>query len=106
MKNELIKIDCKTCDKKKSMEATKLHKMSPVVVVIGYLLTIPSLLGIFFSLMLLLMSTTQPSTAVFGVGLAIFIGIFSLIGGLLGYLLIMKKNVYKCSNCSFIIDRA
>lgn len=35
---------------------------------------------------------------------SIFIMVFSLVGGLLGYLLIMKKTVLKCSNCGATVN--
>jgi len=37
---------------------------------------------------------------------SLFIGSVSLVGGLIGWLLLMKKKVFKCSNCGFILDRA
>ncbi len=39
-----------------------------------------------------------------GVGASIVIGFISLVGGLVGWLLIMKK-VYKCVKFGFILDR-
>ena len=38
-------------------------------------------------------------------GIAVFFGIASLIGGTVGYVLIMKKAVFRCGQCGFILDR-
>jgi tetrahydromethanopterin S-methyltransferase subunit G len=37
---------------------------------------------------------------------SVIVGIFSLVGGLLGWLLLLNRNVYKCLRCGFILDRA
>lgn len=105
------------------MVPTKISKMSPVVVVIGWILALPSMLGVIIAIMMLFASVSaghevsaQAASqaeaagaaigAGLGVGMSMFIGIFSLVGGLLGYLLIMKKKVYKCVSCGFVMDRA
>ena len=36
-------------------------------------------------------------------GLSIFLGIAFFVGGLLGWLLVMKKSVLCCDNCSAIV---
>lgn len=41
-----------------------------------------------------------------GVGFAGFIGCSSFTGGLLGWLLTMKRNVLMCGSCQSIVDRA
>ena len=40
-----------------------------------------------------------------GMAVAVFFGIASLIGGTVGYILIMKKKVFRCNQCGFIMDR-
>lgn len=118
-----IKLDCKACNQPKTMIPTKISKMSPIVVFIGWIMTLPSIFGIVIAIILFFASISAGSEvsaqagsqaeatgAALGAGLgasvSIFIGISSLVGGLLGYLLIMKKNVYKCGSCGFIMDRA
>ncbi|MCX5782594.1 MAG: zinc ribbon domain-containing protein [Elusimicrobia bacterium] len=110
-------IDCQACKQEKVMLPTKISRMSPVVVAIGWILTVPSILGIFFAI-LVFISTMQVSVASgtastgtnvatgIGVIVAVVIGIISLVIGLLGYILIMKKKVYKCSACGYVLDRA
>lgn len=121
--SSIIKINCKACNEEKSMSPSKVSKMSPTVVVIGWLLAIPSIIGVLFSTMLFFASISaggevssqaasdaeRTGAAIgtgLGIGFSIFMGIFSLIGGLIGYLLIMKKKVFKCALCGSITDRA
>ena len=40
-----------------------------------------------------------------GMGMGGFITFSALIGGLIGYILIMKKKVYKCEACGYVMDR-
>ena len=114
-----IKLDCSACKQEKSMTPTKVSKMSPIVVFIGWIIALPSIFGVMFSIFMGIITITAANQAALevgqndglyaatglGVGFAVFIGIFSLVGGLLGYLLIMKKKVYKCAKCGFIINR-
>ena len=121
--SNIIKINCKACDEEKSMIPSKISRMSPVVVIIGWLLAIPSVIGILISIILFFASisagsevSTQATSDAYragaaigtglGIGFSIFMGFSSLIGGLIGYLLIMKKKVFKCTLCGSIIDRA
>jgi hypothetical protein len=57
------------------------------------------------------MSTAQSDaeTAEAAIGVTTGFGIFgasSLVGGTIGYLLLMKRKVYKCLKCGYILDRA
>jgi|WetSurMetagenome_2_1015567.scaffolds.fasta_scaffold165539_3 hypothetical protein len=121
-----VNLDCNACKKEKTMAPTTVSRMSIVVRVIGWLIAIPSIIGVVISAITLITSVLagghaamsgvasgDTTGAVVGAGvgmvatgISIFFGIFSLIGGLVGYLLIMKKKVYKCTVCGFIIDRA
>jgi hypothetical protein len=116
----LLKLDCNACKKEKSMSPAMISKMSPIVVFIGWIIALPSILGVFISGVLFVAvlnahATVQTSSqaeaagaslgAGLGIGMAIFLAIISLLGGLLGYILIMKKKVFKCGFCGFIIDR-
>jgi len=107
--NKQVRLDCKACNQTKSMIPSKIYKMSPIVVFIGWILTIPSVLGVLFAVVYFLEILKTMNTD-FGIGMgfiiALIIGIPSLVLGLLGYLLIMKKKVYQCENCNSIINRA
>ena len=89
-----IKLDCKACNNSKTMYPTKITKMSPVVVAVGWILTFPSILGLLVAIMLFGGSVANSANGI-GIGVAFIIALFSFVGGLLGYLLIMKKNVLR-----------
>ncbi len=157
-------IKCKTCDRG-TLVRKKKYRMSGVVVLIGYILVIPSIIGILIGVAGIvgsgsagtssnqasrtriesqLLAASVPVTVIakmkdraarlavsdtaglngtqraavrsaslslaasdagtaIGVGVAagfsIFVVIASLVGGLLGYLLIMKKSVLQCDTC-------
>lgn len=161
-------IKCKTCDVG-TMVRQKKYRMSGIVVAIGYILVIPSVLGMLFGVVGLIgsgmagsggmqgsrtraqsdlraanvpaaviaklttnhqalvasdtahlpsrqraairevsltLAASDAGTAV-GAGLAagfsIFVIIASLVSGLLGYLLIMKKSVLQCDRCGAVV---
>lgn len=116
-----LQIDCSTCRTPGSMIATKIPRFNGVVRVIGFFIVIPSVIGVgiaalsfvFFMSAVLTSSTPQSDgeaagqgiAAVIGGGFFLFIGIVSLIGGLIGWLLIMTKKVFKCGRCGFVLDR-
>lgn len=105
-----IQLDCSACKQTQSMIPTEISRMSPVVVTIGWILCIPSLLGVALAVLIAMTSLSAASQtalgATLGLGMAFFFGIPSLVGGLIGYLLIMKKKVFRCTSCGFILDRA
>jgi hypothetical protein len=106
---------CKVCERG-LLVPKKMFRMSGPVVAIGFILLIPSALGIiaaavlFFGL--IASNVTGPSGAtdapnvvnVVGQGFAIALGIASFVGGLLGWLLVMKKRVLKCSVCGATVN--
>ncbi len=112
-----IKLNCSACNSQRSMNATKVRRLSRIVVVIGWILTIPSVLGLLLAVLVFIggiyftsstfdnFGETFPLIDLLIYGSSFYIGISSLVGGLIGYLLIMKKKVFKCSMCGFIIDR-
>jgi hypothetical protein len=159
-------IRCKTCDVG-TLERKKKYRLSGIVVAIGYILLIPSVLGMLFSIFLLFatgkaatdttsgisdsakkqlreagisepivqkvvssqtltdtekagltreqsitIESIQSSitagsigagagTAIAG-GVSVFLFVVSLVGGLLGWLLIMKKRILQCNNCGAV----
>jgi len=52
--SEIQKIDCTACKSEKTMTPKKIYRMSGLVVGVGWLLTIPSLLGVVIGLILLI----------------------------------------------------
>ena len=115
-------LTCPTC-RSGSLSRQRLYRMSDVVVVIGYILLIPSILGMLGTLVWTAVLIIAPlaggaaakspeAVAVGGVfavfvtafGVVIFVGFF--VGGLLGWLLVMKKTVLRCNLCGMTIDAA
>jgi len=115
-------LTCPTC-RSGSLSRQRLYRMSDVVVVIGYILLVPSFVGMLATLVLMSVLIIAPIaggavakspeavaaggvfaafTAAFGV--AIFLGFF--VGGLVGWLLVMKKTVLRCNLCGMTIDAA
>jgi hypothetical protein len=160
-------IRCKTCDVG-TLEHRKKYRLSGIVVAIGYILLIPSVLGMLFSLLMMVaagaaatdtrsemsdsartrlrdagmsepivqkvvsskpltesekasltreqnnrIESVQSSmiagsigagagTAIVGGVLVVFF-VMSLVGGLLGYLLVMKKRILQCNTCGAVI---
>lgn len=80
--------------------------MSTPVVVIGFILLIPSAVVLFFgaALFCFVMITQNTGTAIVTGGFAVIIGISSFVGGLLGWLLVMKKRVLQCSVCGAVVN--
>jgi hypothetical protein len=118
----MIKLNCNACNSEGSMMPVKVRRLNGIVVVIGYLIVIPSVIGmliggvmfvasIFTGTEVVGQSVTDAEMAgamagtTIGIGLSLFVTISSLIGGIIGYLLIIKKKVYKCLKCGFILDR-
>ena len=97
---------CKVCDRG-VLVPKKIFRMSWPVVAIGYILLIPSVLGMLLSVLFLIAVTWSAASGVAASGpgaalseaFAIVLGITSFVGGLLGWLLVMKKRVLQCSVC-------
>lgn len=91
--------------------------MSGPVVMIGWILLIPSFLGMLFSALLLFASLGGAGAAIVeagatpGVGLggiaaggsSLCMGVSSFVGGLFGWILVMKKRVLECQNCGAVV---
>lgn len=117
-----IRLDCNACRTGQSMVATKIGKFSGVVRTIGVILLIPSFLGIGLALLMFVSMIMGSANAItpksdaeaagqaVGFGIVfifvLIVGIGSLVGGLLGWLLLLNRSVYKCLRCGFILDRA
>lgn len=106
-----LKMDviCKICDKGALIQKRK-YRMSGPVVLIGYVLLIPSILGVLISAVTFFQISSASSQASAGAGLAggfsIFIGLAFFVSGLLGWLLIMKKQILQCNVCGAVVNAA
>ena len=94
------------------MIPTKVGKFGGVVKFIGWLIVIPSVLGIVIFIISAFMVAGQPGNSQadqVGKGgaevLCFFLAGVSLVGGLIGWILTSKKKVFKCSVCGSIKDR-
>ena|ERR1035437_1403285 len=102
----IFAIDCSVCKTERTMQATNVPRMNAVVRVIGALLLIPSLLGIMMSIVTFIGLSTTGGGSSLGVITILFVGVPSFVFGLLGWLLVGTKKVFKCQRCGFILDRA
>jgi hypothetical protein len=102
-------VACKVCERGELLPK-KIFRMSVPVVVIGFIFLIPSILGMSVgALLLIAIAASRPLGIVVGAPgfiatLAIIIGVPSFVGGLLGWLLVMKKRVLQCSVCGAVIS--
>ncbi len=118
-----ISLDCSACKTPQSMNATTVPRFGGFIRFIGVIIVIPSLLGVALAILFFistsmvaseqLAKTTSDAAnagtvlgAGIGYGISAFIGASSLVGGLIGWLLLTSRNVYKCIRCSFILERA
>lgn len=101
---------CKLCEQG-TLRLTKLYRMSPMVVLIGYVILVPFAIitaAIVVLYILMVVAATQESSGSGLVGvtaatpLMIIAFIFSLPATLLGWLLVMRKKVLQCSVCQAV----
>jgi len=110
------RVDCPACKTSQSMVATQIPRFSAPVRLVGYIIALPSVVGMASAALLVIVTTANVSSvahngaAAGGSGLsyavAVMVAVASLASGLLGWLLIMKKKVFKCEACGFVMDRA
>ena len=108
---------CKICDSGTLMPR-KIRRLSGPAVAIGYILLIPSILGMVGCAILLVVSLLAGvagaahgsafATAFAGTWSIAMVssGIGCFVFGLLGWLLIMKKHVLQCGYCGAVVDAA
>ncbi len=109
---------CRTCGLGRLMKLSQ-YRLSLPVVVIGYFLLIPSAIGMLLSIFGLVFyligagsvvsqsATTEKGLAVLattiGSGFFLFLLVVSFVGGVFGWLLVMKKKVLQCSHCGAVV---
>ncbi len=106
-------IICKVCDRG-TLRKKDIFRMSGPVVVIGFILLIPSMIGMALSAVgiYIMMSsaewkdTSQSGMAGMAIGFLITLaaGVVCFAGGLLGWLLIMQRRVLQCPECRAVIN--
>ena len=105
------------------MKPDKIGKFGTLIRFIGYLIVIPSILGVLFAVLLFFAGGAATSTvmntatseaekagaaigSMIGFGFSMVVFCSSLVGGLIGWILLIKKKVFRCIRCGFILDRA
>lgn len=101
---------CKICERG-ALVRKKVFRMSGPVVAIGFIFLIPSVCGMILSALVFLGvissagdQTTDNTQVVIGTAFAIGLGIACFVGGLLGWLLVMKKRVLQCAVCGAVVS--
>jgi len=111
MKEIAITLDCNACKSEKTMQATKIPRFNTIIQFIGVILLIPFFIGIIvlFTVFTSIHSSGTGAPGEFGsgivFGLLFFVGILLLVSGLLGWILLMRRKVFKCTTCGYILDR-
>jgi len=104
-------IKCNVCDEG-MLEKKSKFRLNGVLALIGLLLLAPSIPGIFlgfsglFSAGGRVLEATEPNTTMGFMaagGFSLGVIIISLIGGLLGFLLTMRKNILQCDYCGAVV---
>jgi len=112
MTNDSPMLNCTACSSEKSMEATQIKKFNPLIRLIGYIIVTPSVIAIVvftIGLFNIAMDGAEGGSEAaqgMAIGMVVFMIAAALVSGLIGWLLLMKKKVFKCIHCGFILDRA
>lgn len=102
-----MKIDCQACKLEGGMEKAIVPKFSGMLRFIGYVIAAPSLFGMFVSAYAGCMVVSDGTGAgVVGFGVSMLMFCASAVGGVIGWLLLVKKKVFRCTRCGFILDRS
>jgi hypothetical protein len=94
------------------MVSRRVYRMSGPAVVIGYILLIPSIFGMLLCALIVAMAfgtgflgENKPDAMMLGIsGMGFVFGISCFVAGLLGWLLVMKKRILKCSVCGAVVQ--
>ena len=95
---------CQTC-RQGAMVKRSRYRLSTPVVVIGYILLTPSVLCMVASCLLFMVSVGQSSesSAITYGSISLILLAIAFVGGLRGWLLIMKKQVLECDHCGAVV---
>lgn len=107
MKNQRgqsFEIDCAACKLEGGMEAASITRFSGFIRFIGIIIAIPSVIGMAIAVIMFLQGGLEKSKMDLGESFFVF-GI-SAVSGLIGWILLMKKNVFRCVRCGYIINRS
>jgi len=108
-------IDCHACKMEGGMSPCSVPKFSQVMRLIGFIIAVPSAIGMAVSVIVCINVILQGGSlglsgssggAAVGVVMGIVFFCISLVSGAIGWFLLGKKKVFKCVRCGFILDRA
>lgn len=99
-----VRLDCQACKNEATMVKTKINKFSDVIRAIGVILVIPSILGLIWAWSIFYTGNVNNTMGI-GFVAALIVAVPSFVSGLLGWLLLSTRKVFKCSYCGFILDR-
>ncbi len=106
------RLDCQACRAGSSMIATDIPVFNSVIRTIGAILLIPSALAVIGAVLTVAVLILDPRPE-FGIGhwlsvAAGFVGavIVALVASLISWLLLMRRDVYWCRRCGFLLSRA
>lgn len=109
-KGQTFEVDCAACKLDGGMEAARLPRFSWFIRFIGGIIAIPSILGMIFAVMIFFTGSSgmfgQGSGNGMAIGMSLFVFCISAVSGLVGWLLLMKKNVFQCTRCGYILNRS
>lgn len=99
-------IDCTACKLAEGMEKKTIPRFPLFIRLLGLIIATPSAVGMLLGFVIMF----KPGG---GFGLdstGFFVGggfvMLSAVGGLVGWLLLMRKKAFVCSRCGFMLDRA
>ena len=96
-------IICKVCGRGE-LKRKKIFRFNLPVVLIGFFVLIPGLIGMWVGLSMFTSMPADPAMLVSTMLLGFVITCVSFIGSLLGWFLTMRRAVLRCSICSAIIN--
>ena len=117
-----IRLDCKVCGTKKAMKASKIPKFIVMPQFTGCLIAVPTVLGVIFAGLLFIttsevssevMNSAHSNPEITGLSIGLSIGfymagfvVFGLsVSALMGRILTLKKKIYTCTHCGFVMDQ-
>lgn len=101
------RVDCSACKLEDGMERKTLARFPPILRFIGCIIVTPSAIGMALSAHAFLssfFSTNQAAAA--GLFISFVLFCISTVSGLLGWILLMRKNAWVCRRCGYMLERA
>lgn len=96
-------VDCPACKLEGGMEKKVLPRFPPFIRILGYIIATPSAVGIAFGVVAAAMAIHRDIPGGFFISMG-FAGV-AAVGGLIGWLLLMRRKAWACQRCGHNIDR-